>query len=221
MIPVILLGAGGHAKVVLEILLMNGIAVQGVICPQLAAAQQTHWRGIAVLGADEVLDNLSPDAVLLANGLGMLPNQLRRMHLFLKMKSAGFHFVQVLHPTAVISDTAQLGEGVHVFAGAVIQADSVVADNVIVNTRAVVEHDAVIGAHSHIAPGAVICGHAQIGCEVFVGAGATVIQSISIGNQAVIGAGAVVVRHLPIKGKCRPAAVVRRDTSDSAHIGDQ
>ncbi len=221
MIPVILLGAGGHAKVVLEILLMNGIAVQGVICPQLAAAQQTHWRGIAVLGADEVLDNLSPDAVLLANGLGMLPNQLRRMHLFLKMKSAGFHFVQVLHPTAVISDTAQLGEGVHVFAGAVIQADSVVADNVIVNTRAVVEHDAVIGAHSHIAPGAVICGHAQVGCEVFVGAGATVIQSISIGNQAVIGAGAVVVRHMPRQGKCRAAADVRSDKSDSVQIGEQ
>ncbi|WP_051686181.1 acetyltransferase [Rheinheimera texasensis] len=218
---VVLLGAGGHAKVVLDALQLSGYRVNGVISPDLVAMKATHWRGLPVLGADDALNLLSQETDLLANGLGMLPAQTRRRQLFLDVKMAGFQFVQVLHPAAVISDSAKLGEGVQVFAGAVIQADAEVADNVIINTRAVVEHDTYVGAHSHLAPGAVVCGQVAIGCDVFVGAGATVIQGIRVGDGAVIGAGTAVVRDLRAHIWCRGSTGVCVDKSDTGQIGEQ
>ncbi|MBY0417853.1 MAG: acetyltransferase [Pararheinheimera sp.] len=193
---VILLGAGGHAKVVLEMLQLTQTKVLGVSCPLLWAQRVQQWRGLAVLGDDDVLNKYNPAQVKLANGVGMMPQSQARYALFRKARQAGFEFINLVHPSAVVSPSVQLGQGVQIMAGAVIQPDSKIADNVIINSRALVEHDCVIAAHSHIAPGAVICGQVTVAEQVFVGAGATVIQGIKMGAGAVVGAGTVVVKDM-------------------------
>ncbi len=207
---VILLGAGGHAKVVLELLQLTQTQVLGVSCPLLCAQQVQQWRGLAVLGDDDVLNRYNPAQVKLVNGVGMMPHSQARYGLYRKARQAGFEFLNLVHPSAIVSSSAQLGQGVQIMAGAVIQADSKIADNVIINSRAVIEHDCVVAAHSHIGPGAVLCGQVTVGEQVFVGAGATVIQSIEIAEGAVVGAGTIVVKNLDAYATVRgPSAVVR------------
>jgi sugar O-acyltransferase (sialic acid O-acetyltransferase NeuD family) len=207
---VIVLGAGGHAKVVLEMLQLTQTRVLGVSCPLLLAQQVQQWRGLVVLGDDDVLDRYNPAQVKLVNGVGMMPHSQARYTLFSKARQAGFEFINLVHPSAVVSPSVELGQGVQIMAGAVIQADSKIADNVIINSRAIIEHDCVIAAHSHIGPGAVLCGQVALGEHVFVGAGATVIQGIEIAAGALVGAGTVVVKNLDANVSVRgPSAIVR------------
>lgn len=205
---VILLGAGGHAKVVHELLLANKIPVIGVICPQLALTKVALWRGLKVLGGDEALSEFLPTDVRLVNGVGMMPFKHAHFELYSKAHSAGFIFENLIHPSAHVSPSAQIGQGVQIMAGAVIQADTILADNIIINTRAVVEHDCNIMSHSHIATGAVLCGQVQLAQRVFVGAGATIIQGVYVGYRAVIGAGTVVVKEVAEYATVRGASAL-------------
>lgn len=208
---VILLGAGGHAKVVLDMLHLAPVNLLGVVCPLLCSQQVKQWRGLAVLGDDDVLRGYNTAQVKLVNGVGMMPQSHARRRLFEAARQAGFEFINLVHPSAVVSGTVQLGQGVQIMAGAVIQADSKIADNVIINSSAVIEHDCLIAAHCHIAPGAVLCGQVAAAEQVFLGAGATVIQGIHLGVGAVVGAGTVVVRdvaaHAMVRGN---SAMVRQ-----------
>jgi sugar O-acyltransferase (sialic acid O-acetyltransferase NeuD family) len=210
MYGVILLGAGGHAKVVLEMLQLMQTKVLGVSCPLLYAQQVQQWRGLAVLGDDDVLNKFNPAQVKLVNGVGMMPHSQARYVLFNKARQAEFEFINLVHPSAVVSPSVQLGQGVQIMAGAVIQADSKIADNVIINSRALIEHDCDIASHSHIAPGAVLCGQVTVAEQVFVGAGATVIQGIELAAGAVVGAGTVVVKNLAADATVRGVSAVVR-----------
>lgn len=193
---VILLGSGGHAKVLLETLRLCDVPVIGVCCPELVEKQLSSWEALPVLGADDALDNVSPADTCLVNGVGMLPGSSVRRELHNKMVARGFEFASAVHPSAVISPSATLAPGSQVMAGAVIQADCVIADNVIINTRASLDHGCEVAAHSHIAPGATVCGDVSVGTSVFIGAGATVIQGLTLGEATVVGAGAVVRKDL-------------------------
>lgn len=206
---IILLGAGGHAKVVLELLQLTGVSVIGVICPQLAAKQVSTWRGLKVLGGDDVLSHYNPSQILLVNGVGMMPFLQTHFALFERARVAGFSFTNLIHPTAIVSPAVKLGQGVQIMAGAVIQADTIIADNIIINTRAVIEHDCEIMSHCHIATGSVLCGQVKLAEGVFVGAGATIIQGIHVGYRAIIGAGTVVVKDVAERTTLRgPSALI-------------
>lgn len=207
---VILLGAGGHAKVVLDMLLLSNLTIIGVICPQLATKKVSLWRGLKVLGGDEALKKFHPEQVYLVNGVGMMPSARTHFELFVNARTAGFSFLNLIHPSALVSRSVQIGQGVQIMAGAVIQADTILADNIIINTRAVVEHDCEIMSHSHVATGAVLCGQVQLAERVFVGAGATIIQGVNVGNRAVIGAGTVVVKDVASQATIRGASAVTR-----------
>jgi len=192
-----LLGAGGHAKVLLSLLLALGRNVIGICDPGLAMQNLADWRGARVLGDDAALDKVDPETVELVNGIGQLTGARFRQALHQKMKRKGFAFATVIHPAAWVDESAQLAEGVQVMAGVVIQADCVVAEGSIINTKASLDHDCRIGEHVHVAPGATLCGGVVVGRETFIGSGATVIQGKTIGSQAVVAAGAVVTRDVP------------------------
>jgi len=194
--PLVLLGAGGHAKVLLSLVRAAGHAVLGVCDPALAREGVSSWRGVAVLGGDEALDRCSPDQVDLVNGIGQLVGGAAREKVFEAQVSRGFRFPALVHPSAWVDSSAVLDAGVQVMAGAVVQADARIGDNSIVNTGARVDHDCVIGPHVHLAPGATLCGTVHVGARGFVGAGATIIQGIRIGDGAVVGAGSAVVRDV-------------------------
>ncbi|QPJ64079.1 MAG: acetyltransferase [Candidatus Nitrohelix vancouverensis] len=192
-LPVIILGAGGHARVLADALKVMGLSIKGVT----DAVPVKGLPGVPLLGDDSILDSISPDDIVLVNGLGSIARPALRRRLFEKFKARGFTFQDVVHPSAMIAEDVRLGEGVQVMAGAVIQTGSVISDNAIINTGALVDHDCEIGAHTHLAPGVTLSGRVTIGEESHVGVAASVIQSIRIGSRALIGAGSVVVRNVP------------------------
>jgi len=193
--PLLVLGAGGHARVVIEALRRLNAQIIGVADPGLPARAEGPF-GIAVLGDDSAVSAQKTDEILLVNGIGSLPASRARRDAFEKFSAQGYEFATVIHPNAFIADGVAVGEGVQVMAGAVIQPGAVIGVNVIINTRASIDHDCQIGQGVHVAPGATLSGGVQVGDHAHVGAGAVVIQSVTLGEKSVVGAGAVVVRDV-------------------------
>ncbi len=192
--PVVVIGAGGHALVVADALVVAGVEVLGFTD---ADASKRHLRlcGLPVLGEDAaVLAGYGPDAVLLANGIGGIKNTDVRRLLQTRLEAQGWHFVTVKHPSAIVSPNAHIGDGVQLLAGSIIQPAAVIGSGSIVNTGAIVEHDARVGDYVHIAPRALLCGFVKVGSCSHIGAGAVVRQSVQLGRNTLVGAGAVVVR---------------------------
>lgn len=191
--PVILVGAGGHALVLLEALALARTEVLGLIDsdPTLAGRK---LLGFSVLGGDEVLLGRAPGTFRLVNAIGSARSMERRRSVYEHHRGAGHAFASVLHPSAIVSRHALAAPGVQIMAGAVVQAGAGIGENTIVNTGATVDHDCRIGAHVHLAPGVTLCGNVQVGDETHVGAGATVIQGVRIGARCTVAAGAVVLQ---------------------------
>lgn len=198
MIQVVGLGPGGHAKVVLEILqLMGGYKLVGLLDPK-KELWNTEVLGVPVLGGDDLLPKLYKDGVRHAFiGLGTVGDTRPRRELYKKARSYGFQIVRAIHPQAIVSSSAVIGDGPTVMAGAIINANVRLGDNVIVNTGAIIEHDCIIGDHVHIATGARLASTVRIGAGAHIGAGATVRQCITIGEGAIVGLGAAVIRDVP------------------------
>lgn len=195
---VIGLGAGGHARVVIDAIRLSGAAeIVGLLDPRTELVG-TELEGVRILGADDLLDRLRAQGVThVFIGVGGTTDLSTRRRLFERAAAAGFEFVSAVHPSSVIAHSAVLGRGAAVLASAVINSGARLADNVIVNTGAIVEHDCIIGSHSHIATGARLAGAVEVGEGVHLGIGCSVRQSICIGNGALIGAGAVVIQDVP------------------------
>lgn len=204
----ILLGAGGHAKVLLSLLNLLHYDVTGVCDPELIKSGVINWEGIPVLGDDSVIENYSPSDICLVNGIGQRVGDSTRLKLFQHFKERGYDFPVLVHPTAYVDNDVLLAEGVQVMAGVIIQPGVSVGVNSIINTKASVDHDCTISSDVHIAPGATLCGGVSIGVGVFIGAGAVIAQGISVGNEAVIGAGASLVRNLEPRQRVLPARLV-------------
>jgi UDP-perosamine 4-acetyltransferase len=193
--PVIILGSGGHARVLLDTLLLQPVEVIGLADPCLSRGGKL--LGVNILGGDEAVLGYSPDEVELVNGLGSIGDTAPRKFLYEKFKEKGYCFARVIHPSAVIAGDLRLGEGVQIMAGVVIQPGSSIGSNAIINTRASVDHDCVVGDHAHLAPGVTLSGGVRVGNEAHLGTGAVVIQGIRIGERSTVGAGAVVIRDIP------------------------
>lgn len=194
--PCVLLGAGGHAKVVADVALAMGFRIMGVCDPVLAREGVQRWQGIDVLGGDDFLSSLSPGEVLLLNGVGYMPGIFVRAELFRRHSEAGFCFPPLIHPSAWVSSSAVLEDGALVMAGAIVQTDVRLGANSILNTRSCLDHDCLVGASVHVAPGVTVCGNVRIDDLAFIGAGATVIQGVRIGANGFVKAGAIVSRDV-------------------------
>jgi len=191
--PVIVIGGGGHAKVVVATLRELGAEVLGFTDtdPRRAAL-----AGLARLGGDEAVLDYPPAEILLAQGLGSVQPAALRAQVFGKFKDLGYSFITLVHPAATVAADVEIGEGTVVFAGSVVQPGTRIGSNAILNTRCSVDHDCTIGPHVHIAPGATLSGGVMAADGCHIGIGAAVIQGISIGADALVGAGAVVLRDV-------------------------
>ncbi len=198
MLQVIGLGAGGHAKVVMEILkLVGGYELVGLLDPK-QELWNTRVSGIPVLGDDNLLPKLYNGGVRHAFiGLGTIGDTNPRRELYEKARSYGFQIVRAIHPQAIVSSSAVIGDGPTIMAGAIINANARLGDNVIVNTGAIVEHDCIVGNHVHIATGAQLASTVHVGEGSHIGLGASIRQCIHIGRNAIVGAGAVVIDNVP------------------------
>jgi sugar O-acyltransferase (sialic acid O-acetyltransferase NeuD family) len=196
-VPIVGLGAGTHAKSLLDAIRSSGrFEVVGLVDDD-AARTGAELLGFPILGPD-ALEDLRADGVANAfAGVGGIGDSSARRGVFERLLAAGFELPAIVHDAAVVSPWAQLGRGAQVLAAAVVNAGAELGDDVIINTGAIVEHDCRIGAHAHVAPGARLAGLATVGEGAHVGIGAVVIESIRIGDGALVAAGAVVVRDVP------------------------
>lgn len=181
-----LYGAGGHAKVILDILRAQGVAID-CICDDNAAASE--FCGLPVIRGRE-----APAGTAI---ISIGKNEVRRKIAAFLTERGDVNFSTAIHPSAVVSPSAETGEGTVIMPGALINAEAHVGVHSIINTGASVDHDCRIGDFVHIAPHATLCGNVAIGSNAWVGAGATIIQGISVGENAYIGAGAVVIKDVP------------------------
>lgn len=194
--PLIVLGGGGHASVLVELLLAQGREILAIVSPD-DLSKRLIFDGIRHLKNDDDVLNYRPDLVWLVNGIGQMPNSSLRSQLDNKFSKLGYQFESVISENAIVSPSATLFAGVQIFDSVVIQTGASIGENTIINTGAIIEHDCQIGRDNHIAPRATLCGQVLTEADVYVGASATIIQNIRIEKGSLVGAGATITHNLP------------------------
>jgi len=197
---IVVIGGGGHAKVVISIL-------KKIAKYKLSGYVDNQDRGkilnVDYLGNDDILGELFNKsrvkyAVL---GLGSIESSIKRREIYQKMANFDFEFPPIVSPEAIINEGVILGKGTVVMDGAVAQSGTIIGKFAIINTNSSVDHDCEIGDFVHIAPGVTLSRGVRIGSNSFVGAGTTIIQNRKIAENCMIGAGSVVVRDCLESGK--------------------
>jgi len=190
---VVLVGSGGHAKVIIEIL-EEQPSVEIAGCTTCDRAQ-SRLLDYSVLGTDDELGRIF--AAGIHHAFIAIGDNQRRRSAALRALELGFTLVNAVSIKATISPRTTLGFGVAVMPGAVINSGTCIGNGAVVNTGATVDHDCVLGDYVHLAPGANLAGRVEVSEGALVGIGSCVIPGIKIGCWAVVGAGAVVVRNVP------------------------
>src|SRR5581483_3713754 len=190
---VAVLGAGGHAKVVIATLQAAGFTV-GAVFDDDRSKQGSRLLGVEVQGTLDDFAGSGYRRAVLAIG-----DNATRMRLAERLgdRLPEIEWIVAVHPQACLHESVKLGEGAVVFAGAIIQPDTMIGAHTIINTGATVDHDCRIGDFAHIAPGVHLAGEAHVGRGAFLGIGAAIIPGRAVGEWATVGAGAVVVSDIP------------------------
>lgn len=191
---IILLGSGGHAMVVLDILEeMRKFDIIGVVTKN--TLDNKTFMNYKILGNDDILSELYQQGIKkIAIGIGGFKNNSLRKNIFIKIKKIGFHAVTVIHPKAIISKTVKIGEGSVIFPGVIINSFAKIGDNVIIATGSTVDHNTIIGNHVLVSAGVTVGANNIINEGALLALGSKVISSVTIGSDVLIGAGAVVVK---------------------------
>jgi sugar O-acyltransferase (sialic acid O-acetyltransferase NeuD family) len=207
---VVIVGAGGHGIVVLDILRAEGRYEPIGFVDANPTLMGRRIGGLPVLGPINVLPKVRQQEV--RSAIVAIGDNRARMRYAALLREQQFELINAIHPRASVSATAQLGVNLVIAAQAAVCTEAKLADSVIVNTAAVVDHEGTIGAGVHLCPGVHLAGRVQVGEGAFVGIGANVIQCLTIGEHATIGAGAVVLRDVPAHATAVgvPARIIRQ-----------
>ncbi len=197
-VGLVILGAGGHGRVVLDAALSSGAASQVVFLD----GNEHLWRravdGTEVLGGDDLLPDLPEMGIThFIVGVGNVTGGRSRKQLYERGLGAGLTPLTIAHPSICLSSRSSIGVGTYLGPGAVINTGAVIGDNVIVNSGAILEHDCRIGSHAHIASAACLGGGVEIGEGALVGSGGVIRQGLKVHEGAIVGSGAVVVADVP------------------------
>tara|TARA_R110000787_G_scaffold89306_4_gene189152 strand:- start:7653 stop:8291 length:639 start_codon:yes stop_codon:yes gene_type:complete len=191
----VIVGAGGHGKVIADCLRAAGKTITGFVDND-PMRHGERVMGISVLGSDTELENLARDDVYLLNGIGSTGPTDSRRAVFDRLCGMGFIFTDAIHPSAVIAEDVNYGQGIQILANAVINPGCQIGINVVINTRAGIDHDCRLGDHVHIAPGATLSGDVEVGDGAHIGTGASVRNGVTICARATVGVGAAVINDV-------------------------
>ncbi len=191
---IVLIGFGGHAKSVIDSIEASG---EYNIAGYTDIKNRINYKGYNFIGTDRDLHNIYLDGVHNACiTVGYMGSSGLRDKLYYMVKETGFKLPVIKDPSAIISNSAKIGEGTFIGKGCIVNAESMIGRMCIINTGSIIEHGNIIGDFTHIAVKTVLCGDINIGNHCFIGANSTVIQGVVIGENAVIGAGSVVINDL-------------------------
>lgn len=194
---IVLIGGGGHA------LSVAGTIISGKSYKIVGYTDETDtYISLRYLGTDDILENLFERGVISAAiTVGYLGKNNIRDRLYRMVEQTEFRLPKIIDPSAVVSGSADVEEGVFIGKHAVVNAGAKIGRMCIINTGAIIEHNNRIGEYSHIAVGAVLCGDVHVGEHTFIGANATIIQGVQIGMNVIIGAGSIVIGNVPDNGR--------------------
>jgi sugar O-acyltransferase (sialic acid O-acetyltransferase NeuD family) len=194
---IIILGGGGHAKVLIDLMIVNGnYEIVGIL--DIGLMKGAKVLGVPVLGGDDILTDIFNKGIkTMCIAVGSARDNSTRCRLFDTSKQIGFTISSLIHSNSYVSEKSTISEGVQIMAGVTIQTSTCIGENSIINTGTIIDHDCFVGKHTHICPGVIIAGGVTIGNNSFIGPGATVTKGVEIGNNSVVGAGAVVINDVP------------------------
>lgn len=218
---IVVIGAGGQAKVVLDILRYDtNFKIVGII--DRHKEQGETIDGHPLIGTLDKLPSLIKEYAIHGAIVAVGDNNVRKDY-FDKLRAMGLMLINAIHPASTIAENTQIGQGVVVCQKATICVGASIGDNSIINTASIIEHETNVGAHTHIAPGVNIAGRCTIKDGVFIGIGSTIISSITVGKNSIIGAGSIVIRDIPkdVVAVGTPARVSHRVSPDREFSGLQ
>lgn len=185
----VVLGAGGHAKVVISALMESGVKIAGILDDDTKKIGK-KILGIPVLGKLDLIETGEFSHAIIAIGNNKIRKEIAERY------SKICSWLQVIHPFSYVHPTAKIGEGSVIFAGAVIQPDVIIGNHAIINTGACIDHDCKLSDYVHIGPGVKLAGSVEVNEGSFLGINSSVIPNVNIGKWCVIGAGAVVINNV-------------------------
>jgi acetyltransferase EpsM len=190
-IPFVIIGSGGHAKVVMDALEKNHHAILSIFDDDIKKVGTSFSSGYFIQQTPDIhwWQEHTIQAIIAVGS-----NQARKK--IVEKLGNNVDWGQAIHPSSIIHKSAIIGKDVYIGANVVIQADAIIGDHSIINTGAIIEHDVVVGNYCHVAPRVTLTGHTQVGDGTLIGAGATTIPSIKIGSWCTIGAGSVIVKDI-------------------------
>ncbi len=201
---IIVVGGGGHSKVVISTLTELDIKIRGIYDddPRKKGEEIGNAR---IVGAISDIDQSIRQKAVIAIG----DNRTRSA---MDKRINSCNWVTAIHPRAYVHPSVIIGEGTVIFAGAVIQSGTVIGKHCIINTSAAIDHDCVIGDYSHIGPGVCLAGNVNVGEGAFLGIGAVAIMGTTVGNRAIVGAGGVVIGDIPddVTAVGVPAKIIKK-----------
>ncbi|MGL5056525.1 MAG: acetyltransferase [Fusobacteriaceae bacterium] len=196
---VIIIGAGGHAKVVIDIILQrqkrlnDNVEIIGILDDSFSETEEKRLFEIPVIGKLDKILELSKDIFYI---IAIGNNKIRKK---LAEKYSSINYITTIHPSSIIAEKVEIDLGTVVMAGAIVNSYTKIGKHCIINTGSIVEHDNILSDYVHISPNATLCGGVKIGEETWIGAGATVIQGLEISKNVIVGAGSVVIGNIEKK----------------------
>lgn len=200
---ILLVGAGGHAKVCIDVIEQEGrFSIGGLVgLPDQVGSRVLNY---SVLGTDADLPALLGDFAHAFVTVGQIKTPEPRIRCFDLLQQRGCSLPTIVSPRAFVSPHATLGPGTIVMHGAVVNAAAAVGHNCIINSRSLIEHDSMIADHCHIATAAVINGGVSIGPGTFIGSNSVIRQGIKIGPRCIVGMGQRVLADCPDGARIPP-----------------
>lgn len=190
---VVIIGAGGHAKVIAEMIILNKDKIIGFLDDNQELQGKNIYSNNRVIGTIKDIGKYKDYEFI----IGIGNNEIRKK---IALDNNNLNWYKIAHPSSIFSSDIEIGEGTVIMPGAIINPGTVIGKHCIINTGAIIEHDNQLEDYVHISPNATLCGTVKVGESTHIGASATIKNNINITSNCVIGAGAVVVKNIEEEG---------------------